>query len=198
MHPLEARLKESTEQWVRSREARERRRLELEDEQCTFVPSLAGISGSSKIARRSSSADPRTRASASRGGGGGSGGLAAAAGTPPVGMSGSPAFEARSKAFQDAREQRLTKLREEKMKRELQEATFQPVIGFGGGSGGGGRRSSAGGHVGGVSAPADAGVDAMTSGIVPTADMDVAEKKEGRSMEQDESVSFKVIGFCSR
>lgn len=129
--PLQARLRESTAHWAQSREARERRRIELEAEECTFRPSIGsggdydrgGVSMGTDTyhMRRSSSAEPRTRSNASRGSGG-------------VGSEGgmnARSFEARTRAFQEAREERLHKLREEKQRQELEEATFQPTIGFG-------------------------------------------------------------------
>ncbi|CAM9401326.1 unnamed protein product, partial [Sphacelaria rigidula] len=140
--PLDARLKESTEHWVQSREAREQQRIEKESEQCTFHPAVGSVSGSkaSGRARRSSSADSRSRVSAAERG---SRSAASAAGAGTVGATKSSRmslgeFEARSKAFQDAKEQRLMKLREEKSRNELQEATFRPVIGFGANLGAGG------------------------------------------------------------
>lgn len=49
----------------------------------------------------------------------------------------SAAFAARNSAFQEARNKRLKKLREEQKQLEIQEATSQPVIGVNGrGSGG--------------------------------------------------------------
>lgn len=141
-------------------------KLEQDAQQCTFRPSLGGAAGvaavggpaggSDRRARRSSSADPRPRASTA---------LAAAAAAAAAaeraaavagvtgGRTSMGAFEARSKAFQEAREQRLQKLRKEKMRRELQEATFHPIIGFGAGVAQQQshlRTSSAGGGSGGV------------------------------------------------
>lgn len=126
--PLETRLQESTAQWVQSREDRERRRIEMEEEQCTFRPSIgfsssagsdaesSGSAGSgSRRPRRSASADARLRSRSSQG----------------VGASEGASFQARTRAFQEAREKRLNKLREEKQRQELSEATFHPSIGFG-------------------------------------------------------------------
>lgn len=129
MAPFETRLRESTAQWVQSREDRERRRAQIEAEQCTFRPSIGGSAASSagsdggsvgsRRSRRSSSADPRTRSNAAHGG-------------EDSGRQESQAsFEARSRAFQEAREKRLNRLREEKSRQELSEATFHPTIGFG-------------------------------------------------------------------
>lgn len=75
-----------------------------------------------------------------------------------MGLAAAKAFAAREAAFQESKEQRLGALRKEKERLELQEATFQPVIGAegrrasgagGGGANGGSSKGSAG-AVGGV------------------------------------------------
>lgn len=129
-------------------------------------------------------------------------------------------FEARSKAFQDAKEQRLMKLREEKSRNELQEATFRPVIGFGANLGaGGGKQDVTATAVGKPAPPATASqaasgvgpvveIGAMKSGRMGEADdgaavektaatlydemMSVAQKKVSASEAKGEAVSFKV------
>lgn len=152
--PLDARIKKSTEEWVKSRELREHRRLEMESEECTFHPSLGNGGGGG--GRRSSSADPRARARLSRPA------TVTATATPAVavarpsrressgvGQVAAAAFAAREAAFQESKEQRLENLRKEKERQELAEATFQPVIGADS------RRASRGGGGGDVSSKND-------------------------------------------
>lgn len=91
------------------------------------------------------------------------------------------AFAAREAAFQDAKKQRLEALRKEKEQLELQEATFQPVIGAEA------RRASGrgGGSVGGSSR----GTDAVAGGLTGASETKVATTVTG---EGQSSVEFKV------
>lgn len=216
---------------MQSREAREQQRLQQLADQCTFRPSV-GTGSDGGRPRRSSSAGPRSRSSAAgrSGGIGGAAGAAAAAAaagavaasyasTVAAGASGGCrrstggfGFEARSKAFQDAKEQRLNRLREEKVRHELKEATFTPIIGFG--SGGSLRKRDAAAA---VAAAAAAVVPVLGLGAVPGAtaegasaqavdrsaaekrassvssgDLGMAQKKEAPSKANDGPVSFKV------
>lgn len=168
---------------------REQRRLELEAEECTFQPSLGGggHGGGGGGGRRGFSAEPRNRRATT-------GGL----GVGPPGPAAS-SFSARSTAFLEAREHRLNKLRKEKIKLELQEATFHPAIGSGGmharsgsGSGGGGRRGGGGGdgNVSVATAEIEAAVADGGRGVVsPGTDIGAAQVKE---VERKGSVEFKV------
>lgn len=165
---------------------REQRRLELEAEQCTFQPSLGGGEGGS--GRRSSSAEPRNRRATTGGSGVG----------PPAGST-ADSFSARSTAFLEAREQRLNRLRQEKIKLELQEATFHPDIGSGGvnarGGVGGGGGGGGDGNVSVAAAEIEAAVADGGRGVVaPERDMGVAQMKE---VERKGSVGFKVgLFYC--
>lgn len=192
MAPLDARIKKSTEEWVKSKAVREQRRRELEAEECTFYPSLgagpgAATSASGGRSRRSSSAGPRARANASRPAGEEEGPGAAAA----------RAFEASSSALQKARDARLKTLRKQRLQLDLQEETmFQPVGGFEGG--GHRRRASAGSGKARDSAVLEGtggGDDRLgrDAGASATGDMSAAQRKEGSSrVEKKEVIGFKV------
>eukprot|EP00904_Undaria_pinnatifida_P000025 jgi/Undpi1/10022/HiC_scaffold_28.g12476.m1 len=192
MAPLDARIKKSTEEWVKSKAVREQRRRELEAEECTFYPSLgagpgAATSASGGRSRRSSSAGPRARANASRPAGEEEGAGAAAA----------RAFEASSSALQKARDARLKTLRKQRLQLDLQEETmFQPVGGFEGG--GHRRRASAGSGKARDSAVLEGtggGGDRLgrDAGASATGDMSAAQRKEGSSrVEKKEVIGFKA------
>lgn len=174
---------------MKGRAARDRRKREREFEECTFHPSFnpgGGTGGGSNGGgsgqdSRSSSAGPRLRSSISRGRGSGS-------------IAGSAAFVARSAALQEAREKRLSKLRLEKTHLELQEATFQPIIGAAGRAR---RISSVTGGASAAVAVAAAAAAASIGGAFSgeSADMATAQMKTAPSTaaEKKESVGFKVF-----
>ncbi|CAM9094368.1 unnamed protein product [Pylaiella littoralis] len=180
--PLDVRIEKSTEEWVKSKELREHRRLQLEAEECTFRPSLGYGGRGSSSSRRSSSVDPRARARLSR-----PATAAAAAAAPSrrvssgVGEAAAAAFAAREAAFQESKEQRLETLRKEKKRLELQEATFQPVIGAEG------RRASRGGGGGGC---LDDGRNSRSTDAATREDL----ISVALPLERKESVGFKSNG----
>lgn len=115
------------------------------------------------------------------------------------------AFAERATAMQEAREQRLAKLREEKMRLELQEATFRPAIRTAGGHGrrvSNGSGSASAAEVSGAGSRSggsgSTGVVRVAAPSVPQADMGAAQMKVAASAAaKKESVGFKVIVlFC--
>ena len=205
MAPLDARIKKSTEEWVKSKAVREQRRRELEAEQCTFYPALGGGPGGPGAAgggasgggrnRRSSSAGPRARTNASR----------AAATAVMCGEEEGPraaaarAFEASASALQQAQETRRKTLRKQRLQLDLQETTFEPAIG--GFEGHPHRRTSTGTEgknpSGSAAAPAGtaeaAMLEAVAVGAGSAGDMSAAQRKEAPfGGEKKEAIGFKV------
>lgn len=146
----------------------------MEEEQCTFRPSVGfGKGRSASVEPRLRSNTPRSSSSEHRVGRG-------SAAAPD-------AFAARAARLQEDREQRLERLRKEKRDTEMQEATFQPFTGRiergvstrGGGSGGGVRAAAA-------AAGFEAPVAPMEGG------MTVAQMKVAAPDARKEPVGFKV------
>lgn len=144
---------------MKSRAQREQRRREMEEEQCTFRPSLGvGKRRSASVEPRLRSNTPRSSSSEQRVG------RASAMGAGPAAAP--DAFAARSARLQEDREQRLERLRKEKRDMEMQEATFQPFTGRiergvstrGGGSGGGISAAAAAAHFEAPVAPMEGGM----------------------------------------
>ena len=174
--PLNERIKKSTDEWIKNRAAREQRRRDLEAEQCTFHPSL----GSSKARR--AAVDPRLFATSSRS-------------LSSNHIAAPDAFAVRSAALQEAREERLEKMRKENIKLELKEATFQPVTGntrrvkSGGGSADG--TFSADAMV--TRDPPAEGSEGADSGFAKPSEDDMSEaQRKFSSSEAKEPVDFKV------
>lgn len=207
--PLDARIKKSTEEWVKSKAVREQRRRELEAEQCTFYPVLgvgpggATGGGGGGRNRRSSSAGPRTRANASRAAAPAGGSMGGEEAGP--GAAAARAFEASASALQQAQEARRKMLRKQKLQLDLQETTFEPAVGGGFEGGRPHRRASTGTEGRSASAaataaaaPADAAKVAMLGGVVSggggsAGDMSAAQRKEPPSGgERKEAIGFKV------
>lgn len=171
---------------MRSKELREQQRLELESEECTFRPSFGGGGGGgSGRSRRSSSADSRTRGRrASRASSTTSSAAAARRESAGVGPAAAEAFAAREAAFQVSKQQRLEALRKEKEALELQEATFQPVIGAEG------RRASA---AGGGGSSNGGGASSTAPGV---AGGGLSSASQAKAAERKDSVGFKVSPAC--
>lgn len=173
---------------MRSKALREQRRRELEAEECTFRPSLGGDSAAGSAAgggrgRRSSSADTRARGRAAS--------LTSSSSRREsgVGPAAATAFAAREAAFQESKQQRLEALRKEKEALELQEATFQPVIGAAAAEG---RRASGAGVGGsGSNDGSSRGLD-VAGGDLSSASQAKAAPAAAAALERKDSVGFKV------
>lgn len=113
VEPLDVRMKENAERWTRRWQELEEKRIEKEQEGCTFMPNFS-------IGRSASA--PRLRPRRDNGGSCDSPG-------------GIKSFVARSLRFQAARERKMEKLKQEAMEKELAETTFQPKLTPRGGEG---------------------------------------------------------------
>lgn len=110
--PIDVRMKLEAERWARRWEELEEKKIQREEDGCTFMPDFT-------IGRRSSSA-PRLRPGRSDAGGPG----------------GIEAFMERSARFLETRERNIEKLKQEADERELAETTFKPrILPWGGGGG---------------------------------------------------------------
>ncbi|CAM9964113.1 unnamed protein product, partial [Scytosiphon promiscuus] len=109
--PIDVRMQEDAQRWMRRWQELEEKKLEREREGCTFMPNFS-------IGRSSSAPRLRPRRSSSGGGGGGGRGS-------PGGIT---AFVERSAKFLETRERNLERLKQEAEERERALATFKPRI----------------------------------------------------------------------
>ena len=105
--PLEVRIKENAERWVQRWKELEKRKIQLEQQGCTFVPNF-------NVGRSLSAPRMRPRRGTIAGGN--------------VNQDGIVSFVERSYRFQMEREKKMEKLKLEAIERERAEATFRPKL----------------------------------------------------------------------